>query len=95
MAVVMNMRWSGVTVDLYEAARRTVGWEEDVPAGARQHVASFDEQGLLVTDIWDSAAQFDRFVEERLGPATQRPEIEGQPEVIITEVHRTFSPRPL
>jgi hypothetical protein len=66
-----------------------------VPPGARQHVASFDGQGLLVTDIWDSAADFDRFVQERLGPATQQLGIEGQPEVVITEVHRTFSPRPL
>ena len=94
MAVVMNMRWTGVTVDQYEAARQAVGWEADVPPG-RAACRVLRRPRASRHRHLDPAAHFDRFVEERLGPATQQLGIEGQPEVVITEVHRTFSPRPL
>jgi hypothetical protein len=35
MATVMRMRWEGVTEDRYEQ----VGWDRDIPHGAKLHVA--------------------------------------------------------
>lgn len=94
MAIVMNMRWSGVTKDQYMQALEKVKWETDLPQGAKFHVASFDQGGLLVTDIWESADDFNRFVETRLMPAVQEIGISGQPEVEITDAHRIFAPNP-
>jgi hypothetical protein len=94
MAIVMNMRWKGVTPEQYDAAREDVKWEVDSPVGAKYHVASFDDDGLLVTDVWDSAEDFNRFVEERLMPSVARLGIAGEPDVTIRDAHRTFAPNP-
>lgn len=92
MPVVMNMRWYGVTPEQYDAARETVHWEGDVPDGAMYHVAAFDDDGIIVTDVWESAAHFDRFVETRLMPGVQAVGIAGEPEVTIHPVHAIFAP---
>lgn len=94
MAVVMHMRWAGVTKDQYEKVRSSVKWESDVPKGAKFHVASFDGQGLRVTDLWDTEADFNTFVEKRLMTGVQQAGIQGQPEVEFTQVHAVFSPNP-
>jgi len=93
MPTVMLMRWKGVTEDQYEEAREKVDWEGNVPDGAMLHVACFDDDGLRVTDVWDSADDFNRFVEERLMPAVQEIGIEGQPDVEFHELHAVFNPR--
>jgi len=92
--VVMNMRWKGVTKEQYDAARKEIGWEADVPAGAKFHVAAFDDQGLVVSDVWDNGEDFNNFVEQRLGPGVQRVGITGDPEVTITPAHSIFAPNP-
>lgn len=94
MAIVMNMRWAGVTKAQYDQARGVVKWETDVPAGAKFHVACFDDKGLRVTDVWESADDFNRFVEERLTPGVEQVGIQGQPEVEIVEAHAIFAPNP-
>lgn len=94
MAIVMNMRWAGVTKEQYDETLKLVEWETDVPPGAKFHVASFDDDGLRVTDIWVSADDFNRFVESRLMPGVQKVGIVGEPEVQITEAHRIFAPDP-
>jgi hypothetical protein len=71
MQTVMLMRWGGVTPEQYEDARSRVDWENDVPDGAVLHVAGFDGDDLRVTDVWETAEQFQRFVEERLMPGLQ------------------------
>src|SRR3954466_226090 len=79
--VVMSMRWRGVTPEQYEEARQVVNWEGDVPDGAVLHVAGFDNDGRRVNDVWESAEQFEAFVENRLMPGVQQMGIEGEPEI--------------
>ena len=45
-----------------------------------------------VTDVWESAEDFQAFVDDRLNPGVQQVGIEGEPEVQMTEVHRVFAP---
>jgi hypothetical protein len=91
--VVMSMRWSGVTPEQYEEARRVVNWEGDVPDGAVLHAAGFHADGLRVTDVWESEEQFNRFVESRLMPGVQQIGIEGQPDVEFFPVQSIFNAR--
>jgi hypothetical protein len=93
MPTVMHMRWAGVTPEQYEEARSQVSWETEVPDGAVLHVAGFDDDGLRVTDVWDSPEQFQRFVEERLMPAVQEIGIEGEPDVQLYPVQAIFNPK--
>jgi hypothetical protein len=88
----MNMRWAGTTKEDYDKLLDAVRWETDVPDGAMFHVASFTEDGLRVTDVWESADSFDRFVANRLMPGVQQLGIPGQPDVEIAQVHRIFAP---
>lgn len=88
----MLMKWEGVTPEQYEAARKLVNWEGNVPDGAVFHVAAFRDNTLHVTDIWESGDQFNRFVEKRLMPGVQQIGIQGQPQVDLLPVHAIFAP---
>ena len=92
MATVMNMRWAEVTKSQYEETRRQVAWETNVPKGAQFHVAWFASDGLHVLDLWDSQADCERFVSERLMPAVQRVGIQGQPKIEFAPAHAIFAP---
>jgi hypothetical protein len=92
MPIVMTMQWDGVTAEQYDRVRKEVNWEGNAPAGGMFHVASFAPEGLRVTDLWESAESFNRFVEQRLMPGVQKLGIPGQPRVEIRAVHALFTP---
>ena len=92
MAVVMIMEWEGVTLDQYDQARKVVNWEGDAPFGGMYHVAASDGSKLRVTDVWDSAEQFQQFVEQRLMPGVKQVGIQGEPKVEIYPAHAIFTP---
>ena len=83
---------AGVTPEQYDAARDGVGWETHPPHGGVFHVASFDDDSLRITDVRESAEAFERFNDERLGPATAAVGIQGEPEVEIRPAHRILDP---
>ena len=92
MPIMMTMQWDGVTVEQYEQVRKDVNWEGNHPPGGMFHVASFSPGGLRVTDLWESADQFNRFVEQRLMPGVMRSGIKTQPKIEINPVHALFTP---
>ena len=63
-----------------------------MPDGAMYHVASFDDGGIWVTDVWESAEHFQRFVDSRLMPGVQAVGIAGEPEVTIRPIYAIFAP---
>jgi hypothetical protein len=95
MAVVMRMEWPEVSVEQYEAARKAVNWESDVPRGAIFHVAFFDEGGFKVVDVWESEEDFQSFAENRLMPGIEPLGIEGEPKVTFTPAQAIFNPQAL
>ena len=92
MAVMMHMLWEGIGVDEYEAAREAVNWEGDVPPGAMFHFMAAADDGVHVTDIWESAEAFDAFARDRLMPATTALGIPGEPRIAFLPVHALFTP---
>jgi hypothetical protein len=93
MAVVMVMHWPEATLEHYEEARRRVRWEEDAPIGGLNHVAWFEDDGLHVVDLWESASDFERFAEERLMPVVKGEiGIPGEPIVRYAALHAHFVP---
>jgi hypothetical protein len=90
MAVVMTMRWAGVTPEQYDAVRELVRWEEDTPSGAVLHVASFEGGAMHVTDVWGSQADFERFFADRLAAAIKEAGLDGEPETSYRVLHRRF-----
>jgi len=51
--------------------------EDEAPEGLIVHSAGQGEQGYYVYDLWESREAFDRFMEEKLGPALR--EVMGGP----------------
>ena len=92
MATVMLMHWREATPDQYDQARAKVGWDREVPEGAKLHVSGFSDDGLHVTDVWESEQAFNRFMEQRLAPVSQELGIQGQPEVKFYPLHGVFAP---
>ena len=92
MATVMFMHWPEVTKEQYEQVRREVNLEGEPPIGGKFHTAWMASDGFHVLDLWDSPADFEKFVQERLTPGVQKVGIEGQPRVEIAESLSVFAP---
>jgi hypothetical protein len=92
MAVMMQMIWNGIGAEEYEAVRKHVNWEGDVPPGGMFHVVAVTGDGVRVTDVWESAEAFDAFVQDRLMPGVKELGIPGEPQVEILPTHAVFAP---
>lgn len=92
MAQVLKMRWEGVTPEHYEALRPIVRWESDPPEGLVFHVAWFRDGGITIVDVWESSAQFDDFMQQRLGPGIEQIGVEGQPQIKWFDAYAYFDP---
>ena len=87
MAVLMIMHWPEATRELYEQVRGEVDWVNMRPNGANLHVSAFDDAGgLHVVDHWDSAEQFQAFIQSQIAPAAQRAGITTQPQVALLPI---------
>ena len=75
MAVTLIIELDGVTAEQYDAVMQNLGLadgSQSWPEGAIAHYAGPAEGGWCVVDVWESREHFDRFAEERLGPATSQ-----------------------
>ena len=92
MPVVMIMNWKGFTREQYEALRKPVNWEGNVPKGLRFHAAAFDTNGAHIADIWDTTDNFNDFVKSRLMPVVKQLGFQSEPKVEIYPTHAIFAP---
>lgn len=92
MSVIVTMRWPDVRPEQYEELREVVGWETELAPGGIFHCAAFDETGIRVTDVWETAEQFETFVATRLMPGVHKIGVLGEPAVEIHPAHAVFAP---
>jgi hypothetical protein len=69
MAVGLSIRFSDGTAEQYDAVHAEMGVETDPPDGLIFHSAGPIKDGWGILDFWESRAQFDAFLESRIGPA--------------------------
>jgi len=81
-----------VTAEQYDQVREVVGWERDVPPGALFHVAAFDAHGAHAADLWETAEEFQRFVDQRLMPGVAQVGLAGQPQIELIPANAVFAP---
>jgi hypothetical protein len=84
MAVCLVITVSGATLEQYDDVRRAVG--DPLADGQLWHVAGATADGICVVDVWQSRADFDRFMQDRLGEAIGRAGF-AQPQIVEFEVH--------
>lgn len=84
MAILAIFKGNNITKQMYESLRKEVDWEHKHPTGVILHAAAFDDSGIniRVADVWESAEDLNRFVNERLMPVLQEAKVPG-PEVEI------------
>lgn len=94
MAVMMIYALDGVVPEQYDALRTKVGWLDTPPEGGRVHVTAFDDDGIRITDVWDSVEDFERFLTDRLAPVMAELGIDGEPTVTFLPLHEAYCPVP-
>ena len=69
MAVGLSIRFADATAEQYDAVNAEAGIEADLPDGLIFHAGGPIKDGWGILDFWESRAQFDSFLESRIGPA--------------------------
>jgi hypothetical protein len=95
MAIGLRLKFDGGTEQQYDAIHSHMRVDEDPPQGLILHSAGPIEGGWGVIDFWESREAFDRFVESRLGPASQElgdQTFTTQPDIKEFPVHNITKP---
>ncbi len=74
MAVALLIEFPGGTQEQYDKINYLLGLEKgtlNLPRGLIFHVAGPTERGWQIVDVWESRADFDRFLSEKLGAAVR------------------------
>ena len=83
MAVAVEMKFRGATLDQYDQVIEKMGFSHHgtgAPASLF-HWVSVSDDGIKVVDVWESPEAFQAFAEEQIGPYTQEV---GLPEPQVT-----------
>jgi hypothetical protein len=89
MAVGVVMRFPGGTLEQYDEviSKMQLTRGGPMPEGGISHWVTLTDSGLMVTDVWESREQFERFAQEQIGPYTQEAGIPGPPEITFYDAH--------
>ena len=72
MAVAVVQDWVEEETDRsttnYDAVSERLQAQDEPPAGLLVHTAGFTGHGFRIFEVWESQADFDRFVEQTLRP---------------------------
>jgi len=86
MAIALVIEFTGGTQEQYDKVQDTLGLKgpDTWPRGIILHVAGPTAKGWEVVDVWESRAEWDGFLAERLARATQeaglpRPDVQEFP----------------
>src|SRR4051794_34060986 len=71
MVVLITQEFRGVSREDAEEVSKRMNVNEDPPAGLIAHVLTDISGGVRGTDIWESEADFQTFLERRLMPAAK------------------------
>ena len=69
MAIGLRLRFEGGTQEQYEAVHGQIDADANPPEGLIFHAAGPTDEGWGIIDFWESRGHFDRFQQDRLGPA--------------------------
>lgn len=89
MAIAVELDFNGGTLAQYDEVIAKMGFEPNgvgAPGGLFHWVTKTDN-GIRVTDVWQSAEQFQAFADEQIGPFTAAVGITEPPTITMHEVH--------
>jgi hypothetical protein len=94
MATTMHMQLPPEAGQMYDPLNAELGISNaNLPEGLHHHFATkTDDGGLLIFDVWESRAHFERFANEQLMPAMQKVAGDQAPQMepSFGELHNEF-----
>lgn len=93
MTVVTTLDIKDLTAQEYRAVLDELGVERQPEGGIYLHLTVPTDFGFRIVEIWDEKAGFDRFLEERLVPATKAVGMERETTITVEPLHNLFAPR--
>ena len=91
MAVGIRIKIAGGTAEQIDRLNAVIDPASNPPDGLIFHASGPVEGGWGALDFWESRAQFDRFAQERIGPALASIGADdGPPEIHEFAVHEHF-----
>lgn len=89
MAVGVVMDFKDTTLDQYDQVIEKMGLVRggQMPPGGLSHWVTETDDGIRVTDVWETREQFEKFAQEQIGPYTQEVGIPGPPEIAFYDAH--------
>jgi hypothetical protein len=90
MAVGITVTLAGATGEMFDQVNAVIDPASNPPAGLLFHASGPVDGGWRAIDFWESRAHFDRFAQERIGPAMAQLAFGGAPEIDEFEVHEHF-----
>lgn len=91
MAVGIRIRLAGMGVEQFDELDAAIDARGNRPDGLIFSASGPSDADWEVIDFWDSRAQFDRFAEERIGPAARAAGLTARPEIHEFPVHEYVS----
>ncbi len=92
MTVIAHVVLRNVSPAQYDAVRAECGWLDDAPAGGLAHLSWWQGADNHNLDAWASEEAFQRFGEDRLGPALAKVGVDAEPELTFHAAHEVFLP---
>jgi hypothetical protein len=89
MAIAVVLKFKGASLEQYDQVVDRMGFERagaGGPGGIFHWVTRTDD-GLQITDVWESKDVFERFAQEQIMPHTAAVGITEQPEISYYDVH--------
>lgn len=89
MAIAVQLEFKGGTLEQYDEIVQKMGFQPGgvgEPGGLFHWVTKTDD-GLLVTDVWESKEIFEKFAAEKIGPISQDVGVTEPPQMTFFEVH--------
>ena len=94
MPVAIVMDFSGATLEQYD---KVIELMNLTPGGrgapkSISHWVTKTDDGIRVTDVWETREVFEKFGEEQIGPYTQQAGITAPPTTTFYDVHSYLPP---
>lgn len=89
MAVAIQMDFKGATLEQYDEVIAKMGFQAKGAGavGGLFHWVTKTDDGIRVTDVWETREQFEKFAQDEIGPITQAVGIPAPPELQFFEAH--------
>ena len=92
MAVSVVTRYPGLAAATYDQVIASLELDVNPPAGAILHVAGEGDDGLVISEIWQTEQTFRAYLDYRFQPALRMHGVHTTPTVEVAPLRNLYAP---